>query len=69
MPMGPTGYNPYWNGMQPGMEGFMAPYGGAMPFMGYGPGPLDMPFGGVLPQDPLGMQGYMMPVFPPHRYE
>ncbi|KAL9326728.1 hypothetical protein ACSQ67_007373 [Phaseolus vulgaris] len=46
MPMGPPpGYNSYWNGMQP-MDGFMAPYGGPMQMMGYGLGPLDMPFAG-----------------------
>ncbi|XP_027917850.1 E3 ubiquitin ligase PQT3-like isoform X1 [Vigna unguiculata] len=67
MPMGPPpGYNSYWNGMQP-MDGFMAPYGGPMQMMGYGLGPLDMPFAGGMPQDPFGMQGYMMPVVPPHR--
>ncbi|KAG5056950.1 hypothetical protein JHK82_011950 [Glycine max] len=66
MPMvPPAGYNSYWNGMQP-MDGFMAPYGNPMQMMGYGLGPLDMPFGGM-PQDPFGMQGYMMPGFPPHR--
>ncbi|THF95502.1 hypothetical protein TEA_025924 [Camellia sinensis var. sinensis] len=72
MPMGPAAYNPYWTGMQPGMEGYGAPYGGApfggsLPFMGYGLGPLDVPFG-VLPQDPFGAQGYhMMPPIPPQR--
>ncbi|KAK9274657.1 hypothetical protein L1049_021908 [Liquidambar formosana] len=67
MSMGPSAYNPYWNGMQPGMEGYMAPFGGAMPYMNYGLGPLDVPFGGVFPQDPFGAQGYMMPFLPPHR--
>ncbi|XP_072065152.1 E3 ubiquitin ligase PQT3-like isoform X1 [Arachis hypogaea] len=68
MPMGPApGYNSYWNGMQPCMEGFMGPYGGPMQMMGYGLGPLDMPFAGGLLHDPFGMQGYMMPVVPPHR--
>ncbi|KAL1326882.1 hypothetical protein HN51_037003 [Arachis hypogaea] len=68
MPMGPApGYSSYWNGMQPCMEGFMGPYGGPMQMMGYGLGPLDMPFAGGLPHDPFGMQGYMMPVVPPHR--
>ncbi|XP_059657589.1 E3 ubiquitin ligase PARAQUAT TOLERANCE 3-like isoform X2 [Cornus florida] len=66
MPMGPSAYNPYWTGMQPGMEGYAAPYGaGAMPYMGYGFGPLDVPFGGVLPPDPFGAQGYMWPMAPP----
>ncbi|XP_027335778.1 E3 ubiquitin ligase PQT3-like isoform X2 [Abrus precatorius] len=68
MPMGPPpGYNSYWNGMQPCMDGFMAPYAGPMQMMGYGLGPLDMPFAGGMPQDPFSMQGYMMPVVPPHR--
>ncbi|GAU32803.1 hypothetical protein TSUD_152520 [Trifolium subterraneum] len=71
MPMGPpppSYNNPYWNGMQPCMDGFMQPYGAPMQMMGYGLGPFDMPFAGGLPQDPFGMQGgYMMPVAPPHR--
>lgn len=67
MPMDPT-YAPYWNGMQPGMDGFMNPYAGGMPFMGYGYNALDMPFGGVVPQGPFGAPGYMMPVVPPQRY-
>uniref|UniRef100_A0A6N2KDR3 DWNN domain-containing protein n=2 Tax=Salix TaxID=40685 RepID=A0A6N2KDR3_SALVM len=66
MPMGPSAFNPYWSGMQPGMEGYMPPYPGPMPFMGYGFSPLDIPFGGVMPPDPFGAQGYMMPV-PPQR--
>ncbi|XP_057463478.1 E3 ubiquitin ligase PARAQUAT TOLERANCE 3-like [Actinidia eriantha] len=66
MPMGPSAYNPYWTGMQPGLEGYVAPYGGSMPYMGYGLGPLDIPFG-VFPPDPFAAQGYMMPPIPPHR--
>ncbi|GFS42266.1 DWNN domain, a CCHC-type zinc finger [Actinidia rufa] len=66
MPMGPSAYNPYWTGMQPGFEGYVAPYGGSMPYMGYGLGPLDIPFG-VFPPDPFAAQGYMMPPIPPHR--
>lgn len=66
MPMDPT-YAPYWNGMQPGMDGFMNPYAGAMPYMGYGYNTLDMPFGGVLPQGPFGAPSYMLPVVPPQR--
>lgn len=67
MSLNASTYPPYWNGMQPGMDAFMAPYGGGMPYMGYGMGPLDMPFAGVMPQDPFGAPGYMMPVVPPHR--
>ncbi|XP_022736030.1 E3 ubiquitin ligase PQT3-like isoform X1 [Durio zibethinus] len=68
MSMGPSAYNPYWTGMQPGMDGFMGPYAGAMPYMGgYGLGPLDMPFGGVMPPDPFGAQAYMFPPIPPQR--
>ncbi|KAM7525527.1 hypothetical protein LguiA_015429 [Lonicera macranthoides] len=72
MPMGPPPppYNPYWNGgMQSGMEGYVGHYPGPMPpYMGYGFGPMDVPFGGVLPPDPFGTQGYMMPPFvPPQR--
>ncbi|KAI4377922.1 hypothetical protein MLD38_015477 [Melastoma candidum] len=72
MPMGPN-FNPYWNGgMQPGMDGFMAPpYPGGMPYMGYamGPmGPMDMPpFAGVMPRDPFAPPYMMPPVMPPPR--
>lgn len=69
MPMGPSAYNPYWAGMQPGMDGFMGPYAGAMPYMGgYGLAPLDMSFGGVMPPDPFGGQSYMFPPVPPPRF-
>ncbi|KAJ0106183.1 hypothetical protein Patl1_18454 [Pistacia atlantica] len=67
MPLGPSAYNPYWTGIQPGMEGYGAPFGGAMPYMGYAMGPLDMPFGGVMHQDPFMAQGYMLPGVPPQR--
>ncbi|XP_038903839.1 E3 ubiquitin ligase PQT3-like isoform X1 [Benincasa hispida] len=70
MPMGgPTPYNPYWSGMQPGFDGYMPSYAAApMPYMGgYGLGPLDMPFGPVIPQDPFAMQSYAFPVAPPQR--
>ncbi|XP_037494119.1 E3 ubiquitin ligase PARAQUAT TOLERANCE 3 isoform X2 [Jatropha curcas] len=69
MPLGPSPFNnPFWNGMQPGMESYMNPYAaGPMPFMGYGLGPLDMPFGGMIPPDPFSAPGYMMPVVPPQR--
>ncbi|KAL7182740.1 hypothetical protein ACSBR1_041430 [Camellia fascicularis] len=66
MPQGPSTYNPYWTGMQPGMEGYVAQYGGSMPYVGYGFGPLDVPFG-VLPHAPFGGHGYMMPPVPPRR--
>lgn len=64
--MGPSAYNPLWTGMQPGMEGYMTPYAAPMPYMGYGPGPLDMPFGGFIPQDPFAAN-CMYPI-PPQRY-
>ncbi|KAL8263750.1 hypothetical protein R6Q59_021880 [Mikania micrantha] len=70
MPPGPNPYNPYWNGMQPGMDPFMGPYGGGMPYMGaYGLGPMDVPFGGMFPQDPFGASGGLMmpPFMPPQR--
>ncbi|XP_039036281.1 E3 ubiquitin ligase PARAQUAT TOLERANCE 3-like isoform X1 [Hibiscus syriacus] len=68
MSMGPSAYNPYWTGMQPGMDGFMGPYTGVMPYMGgYGLGPMNMPFGGVMPPDPFGAQNYMFPPVPPRR--
>ncbi|XP_068636293.1 E3 ubiquitin ligase PQT3-like isoform X2 [Aristolochia californica] len=69
MSFGASAYNPYWSGgMQWGTDGLMGPYGGAMPYMGYTPGPFDLPFGGFMPQDPFGGQGYnMMPVVPPQR--
>lgn len=72
MPMGgPAPYNPYWTGMQSGFDGYMnmPSYAAPMPYMGgYGLGPLDMPFGPVMPQDPFAMQNYMFPVAPPQRY-
>ena len=64
----PPGYNSYWNGMQTGMDGFVAPYSGAMQMMDDGLRPLDMPFRGGIPHDPFGMQNYMMSVAPPPRY-
>ncbi|XP_059440781.1 E3 ubiquitin ligase PQT3-like isoform X2 [Corylus avellana] len=69
MPYNPAAFNnPYWNGMQPGMDAYMAPYPGAMPYTGYGLGPFDMPFGGgIVPQDPFGAQSYMFPPVPPQR--
>lgn len=67
MPMGPS-YNPYWTGMQQGMEGFVGPYPGHMPYMNYGLGPLDVPFGPMIPPNPFGGPGCMLPPFaPPQR--
>lgn len=71
--MGPSGLNPYWPGVQPPMDGFMGPFPGPMPYnMGYGVGPMDMPFGNVMPHDPfvnVMPQGFMFPpmVPPPQR--
>lgn len=66
MPLGPAAYNSYWGGGMPmGIDGFMPPFGCAMPYMGYAPGPFDVPFGGMLPPDPFAGQGYMIPPFPP----
>ena len=67
MSMGPSAYNPYWTGKQPGMDGFMGPYTSAMPYMG-GYGPMDTPFGAVVPPDPFGAQGYMFPPVPSQKY-
>ncbi|XP_021897730.1 E3 ubiquitin ligase PQT3-like isoform X3 [Carica papaya] len=67
MPMGPSGFSPYWTGMQPGRDGFMGPYASSMPYMGYGLSPLDMPFGALVPQDPFGAQSFMLPSVPPYR--
>ncbi|RZR98267.1 hypothetical protein BHM03_00027584 [Ensete ventricosum] len=66
MPLAVSGYNPYWTGGIPlGVGNYMAPYGGPMSYMGYTPGPFDVPFGGGnFPQDPFAAQSYMMPVFP-----
>ncbi|XP_020103821.1 E3 ubiquitin ligase PQT3-like isoform X2 [Ananas comosus] len=67
MPLAASSYNPYWAGGMPmGMDPYMAaPLAGAMPFMGYAPGPFDVPFGGaILPQDPFVAPGYMMPAVP-----
>ncbi|XP_075517858.1 E3 ubiquitin ligase PARAQUAT TOLERANCE 3-like [Primulina tabacum] len=69
MPLGPSTFNPYWNGIQPGFDGFVAPYAGPMSYMGYGFGPMDMAFGGgVFPQDPFGGgPGCVLPYAPPQR--
>ncbi|KAL8539843.1 hypothetical protein ACS0TY_001444 [Phlomoides rotata] len=65
MPMGHSAYNPYWNGMQPGLDGFMPPYGAPMPYMGYGLSPMDVAFGGGLPHDRFVGPGCMLPYGPP----
>ncbi|GER25698.1 DWNN domain [Striga asiatica] len=67
MPLGPSAFNPYWNGIQPGLDGFMPPpYGGPMPpYMGYGFNPMEVPFPGALPHDPFGGPGCMFPYGPP----
>ncbi|XP_042515150.1 E3 ubiquitin ligase PQT3-like [Macadamia integrifolia] len=68
MPLGPSAYNPYWPGMQLGMDGYATPYSGAVPYMGYAASPFDVPFGGIVPQDHFGGgQGFMLPVVPPQR--
>ncbi|CAL9116092.1 unnamed protein product [Musa textilis] len=66
MPFAASGYNSYWSGGMPmGVDGYMAPFGSAMPFMGYTPGPFDIPYGGgIFPQDPFVAQGFMMPAVP-----
>lgn len=76
MPMGPNPCNQYFNGAQPGFNGFhpgfngfTGPFPGAMPpFIGYGLGPADMAFGGVMHPDPFMAQGFGFPhIPPPHR--
>ncbi|KAK4745224.1 hypothetical protein SAY87_011536 [Trapa incisa] len=68
MPLGPSGFNPYWTGMQPAMDGFMGPYAGSFPSMpynmGYGMGPMDMSFGVMPPHDPFSNQAYMSMMLP-----
>ncbi|XP_074567368.1 E3 ubiquitin ligase PARAQUAT TOLERANCE 3-like [Curcuma longa] len=67
MPLAASGYNPYWGGGMPlGVDAsYMAPFGAPIPFMGYPPGPFDVPFGGgMFPQDPFAAQAYMMPTVP-----
>ncbi|KAG6473078.1 hypothetical protein ZIOFF_066985 [Zingiber officinale] len=66
MPLVASGYNPYWgSGMSLVVDAsYVTPFG-AMPFMGYPPGPFDVPFGGgMFPQDPFSAQSYMMPAAP-----
>ncbi|XP_042062018.1 E3 ubiquitin ligase PQT3-like isoform X1 [Salvia splendens] len=64
MNMGPSAFNPCWNGMQPGFDGFM-PYGaGPMPYGGYGVNPMDFQFGGFSPFDPFAGHGGILPYGP-----
>ncbi|XP_074268931.1 E3 ubiquitin ligase PQT3-like [Silene latifolia] len=64
---GPANFNPYWQGgMQPPMDGYMGPFPGNMPYnmgnMGYGPGPMDMPFNMGYCPGPMDMpQNFMFP--------
>ncbi|KAL6557002.1 hypothetical protein OROHE_006878 [Orobanche hederae] len=60
MSFGPSAFNPYWNSIQPGLDGFMPPYGGPVPYMSYGLNPMDVAFGGALPHDPFGGPGCML---------
>lgn len=69
MPTGPSSYNPYWNGMQPGfqsgMDGYMGSYGGGMLYnMGYGVGPMGVHFPGGVPHDTFMAQNPMYPTMP-----
>ncbi|XP_057810373.1 LOW QUALITY PROTEIN: E3 ubiquitin ligase PQT3-like [Salvia miltiorrhiza] len=57
MTMGPSAFNPGWNGMQPGFDGFMPYGGGPMPYGGYGVNHMDVQFGGFLPYDPFAGHG------------
>lgn len=69
-PFFPSAYNPFWGGMQLGMDGYNQPYVGPMPpYMGYTPGIFDAPSEGFFPQDTFGAgdHGYMTS-FIPMRY-
>ncbi|XP_058221892.1 E3 ubiquitin ligase PQT3-like isoform X3 [Rhododendron vialii] len=67
MSLCPLSYNPRWNGTQARIDGYVSPYGDPLPYMSYGLGPFDVPFG-FLPQDPFVAQGYMMPPVPPQMH-
>ncbi|EFH46365.1 hypothetical protein ARALYDRAFT_914980 [Arabidopsis lyrata subsp. lyrata] len=58
-----------FNGFHHGFNGFPGPFPGAMPpFVGYGIGPMDMSFGGVMHPDPFAAQGFGFPnIRPPYR--
>ncbi|KAF9622310.1 hypothetical protein IFM89_031113 [Coptis chinensis] len=51
MPPAHSPYDPYWGGMQIGMDGYMAPYAIAMPYT----------------QNPFGGLSFPMPAIPPQR--
>ncbi|KAL1220828.1 E3 ubiquitin ligase PARAQUAT TOLERANCE 3 [Cardamine amara subsp. amara] len=83
MPMGPGPYNQYFNGVQPGFNGVQPGFNGVQPgfngfhhgfngftgpFPGYGLGPMDMSFGGMMHPDPFVAPGFGFPnIPPPHR--
>ncbi|XP_017231853.1 E3 ubiquitin ligase PQT3-like isoform X2 [Daucus carota subsp. sativus] len=56
-PVEPVGYNSYWNSTLPEFHGFVHPYGGQMPFIGYGPASIS--FGGAFHHNPFSAQVYM----------
>ncbi|CAA0807608.1 DWNN domain- a CCHC-type zinc finger, partial [Striga hermonthica] len=63
MSLGPSAFTPCWNRVQPGLDGFLPPYGGPMPpYMGYGHHPMEVAFMGP---DPFGGPGCMFPYGPP----
>ncbi|KAL1567653.1 RING-type E3 ubiquitin transferase [Salvia divinorum] len=64
MNMGPSAFNPGWNGMHPGFDGFMMYGGGPVPYGGYGVNPMDVHFGGFLPYDPFAGHGGILPYGP-----
>ncbi|XP_042041965.1 E3 ubiquitin ligase PQT3-like isoform X1 [Salvia splendens] len=64
MNMGPSAFNPGWNGMHPGFDNFMMYGGGPMPYGGYGVNPMDVQFGGFLPYDPFAGHGGILPYGP-----
>ncbi|KAF7139159.1 hypothetical protein RHSIM_Rhsim07G0110400 [Rhododendron simsii] len=67
MSLCPLSYNPHWNGTQARINGYVSPYGDPLPYVSYGLGPFNVPFG-FLPQDPFVAQGYMMPPVPPQMH-
>lgn len=59
-------FNPFWTGMEHGMEGYMAPYASSMPYMGYALDALGMPYRGFVPQYPFAAD-CMYTAVPPQR--